>query len=40
MADPNPRTGQMMTRWGRSPDHAGAHAAAARLQAQYPHLVI
>ncbi|WP_017538074.1 hypothetical protein [Nocardiopsis halophila] len=28
------------TRWGRSPEHAGAHAAAARLQARYPQMVI
>ncbi|WP_017558012.1 hypothetical protein [Nocardiopsis baichengensis] len=28
------------TRWGRSPEHADAHAAAARLQARYPQLVI
>ncbi|MDA2805808.1 hypothetical protein [Nocardiopsis suaedae] len=40
MADPNRYRDRAAMRWGRSPEHAGAHAAAARLQAQYPNLVI
>jgi|SRR5690625_1762094 len=34
-----PRT-RSARRWGRSPEHAHAHAAAARVQARYPGLVI
>lgn len=26
--------------WGRSPRHADEHAAAARLQARHPHLIV
>ncbi|WP_017539707.1 hypothetical protein [Nocardiopsis halophila] len=40
MADLNRTHGQIATRWGRSPEHADAHAAAARLQARYPQMVI
>ncbi|MBB4935290.1 hypothetical protein F4561_006184 [Lipingzhangella halophila] len=29
-----------LTRWGRSPRHADAHSAAARLQARNPGLIV
>lgn len=29
-----------LSRWGRSPRYSDAHAAAARLQAQHPHLIV
>ncbi len=40
MGDPSGNHSRNATRWGRSLEHVGDHASAARLQAQYPHMVI
>lgn len=40
MADTSRNGNRSATLWGRSPEHTADHAAAARLQAQYPHMVI
>ncbi|MDA2813156.1 hypothetical protein O4J56_21095 [Nocardiopsis sp. RSe5-2] len=40
MAELSRRETRTTTRWGRSPEHAEEHAAAARLQALYPNMVV